>query len=172
MRVLNKPVDDAATAYAAAISGKSNSADRAHLDNLLPDVLANETEFADRCNAVSCHAMSKPIEKGSTSATQLKNLYDDNFARARSTGRPIYDRIMAAAPRSICPLCKLRTVSTLDHFLPKATYPLLAVTPLNLVPCCSDCNKKWALPAQQMRLIRCCIHTSTQQVIAGGCGAL
>src|ERR1035441_650552 len=25
--------------------------------------------------------------------------------------------------------------------LPKAHYPALAVTPLNLVPCCTDCNK-------------------------------
>jgi len=34
-----------------------------------------------------------------------------------------------------------RTVSTLDHYLPKAHYPSLAVTPINLVPACSDCNK-------------------------------
>jgi len=29
----------------------------------------------------------------------------------------------------------------LDHHLPKAHYPALAVTPLNLVPSCGDCNK-------------------------------
>lgn len=28
-----------------------------------------------------------------------------------------------------------------DHHLPKAYYPVLAVTPLNLVPSCKDCNK-------------------------------
>ena len=33
------------------------------------------------------------------------------------------------------------TVATLDHHLPKAQYPALAVTPLNLVPSCTDCNK-------------------------------
>jgi hypothetical protein len=34
-----------------------------------------------------------------------------------------------------------RPVGTLDHFLPKARYPALAVNPSNLVPACSDCNK-------------------------------
>jgi hypothetical protein len=34
-----------------------------------------------------------------------------------------------------------RVVTTLDHYLPKAHYPALAVAPLNLVPACSDCNK-------------------------------
>lgn len=33
------------------------------------------------------------------------------------------------------------TVTTLDHYLPKSIYPLLSISPLNLVPCCSDCNK-------------------------------
>ncbi|WP_419880601.1 hypothetical protein ACN6MY_13185 [Peribacillus sp. B-H-3] len=32
-------------------------------------------------------------------------------------------------------------VSTLDHHLPKAKYPALAVTPINLIPSCYDCNK-------------------------------
>lgn len=32
-------------------------------------------------------------------------------------------------------------VSTLDHHLPKSHYPVLAVTPVNLVPACGDCNK-------------------------------
>ena len=33
------------------------------------------------------------------------------------------------------------TVSTLDHYLPKANHPKLALTPANLVPSCSDCNR-------------------------------
>jgi hypothetical protein len=41
-----------------------------------------------------------------------------------------------------CPFCGHRDVSTLDHCLPKANHPALAVTPINLVPCCKDCNHK------------------------------
>ena len=32
-------------------------------------------------------------------------------------------------------------VKTLDHYLPKSKFPLYAVTPYNLIPACSDCNK-------------------------------
>lgn len=44
-------------------------------------------------------------------------------------------------PQGRCPLCAHRIASTLDHHLPKAHHPALAVVPLNLVPACSDCNK-------------------------------
>jgi hypothetical protein len=53
----------------------------------------------------------------------------------------VYDKLLAVPINGICPLCGLRTVSTLDHHLPKASFPALAVTPINLVPACSDCNR-------------------------------
>ncbi|MOA05803.1 HNH endonuclease [compost metagenome] len=47
---------------------------------------------------------------------------------------------MLVPDNSICPLCGQRDVSTLDHYLPKAKNPSLAVTPINLVPACKECN--------------------------------
>ena len=41
----------------------------------------------------------------------------------------------------VCPLCGHRTVSTIDHYLPKAAFPSLVVVPYNLVPACGVCNK-------------------------------
>ena len=41
-----------------------------------------------------------------------------------------------------CPFCGVGRVSTLDHYLPKTKYPTYAVTPVNLVACCAECNKK------------------------------
>jgi 5-methylcytosine-specific restriction endonuclease McrA len=49
--------------------------------------------------------------------------------------------ILAQAIDSICPLCGTSQVSTLDHYLPKASFPELAVLPRNLVPCCERCNR-------------------------------
>jgi hypothetical protein len=63
------------------------------------------------------------------------------MAKKGAPGRDIYDAIFFSAPQGKCPLCGQRTVSTLDHHLPKAHYPALAVAPLNLVPSCGDCNK-------------------------------
>lgn len=41
-----------------------------------------------------------------------------------------------------CAYCGKGYPKTLDHFLPKAKFPLLSIEPSNLVPCCYDCNTK------------------------------
>lgn len=74
------------------------------------------------------------------SSSELKSVYDEKFAKAAAVGRPYYDLIMAQVERGICPICGVRMVSTLDHYLPKAKVPTLSVTPCNLIPSCRDCN--------------------------------
>ncbi len=39
-----------------------------------------------------------------------------------------------------CPFCHASLAPTIEHSFPKATYPYLTVTPINMVPCCRDCN--------------------------------
>ncbi|MEU1424980.1 HNH endonuclease [Kitasatospora sp. NPDC005751] len=76
-----------------------------------------------------------------TSDDLRTELYTKRMAKPGSPGRHIYDALRQAAPNGICPLCAVGVVSTLDHVMPKAIFPALAVTPLNLVPACGDCNK-------------------------------
>jgi hypothetical protein len=76
------------------------------------------------------------------STGEMVDVYKKRMAKKDAPGRPLYDRLMAAPPHGRCPLCGQRTVSTLDHHLPKSLYPGLAVNPLNLVPACADCNKE------------------------------
>lgn len=78
---------------------------------------------------------------GSVSSAEMSALYKGRLSRQGSRARRFYDRLKTAAPNDICPLCSQRVVKTLDHYLPKASYPTFALTPLNLVPACSDCNK-------------------------------
>lgn len=78
---------------------------------------------------------------GIVTAADMSTLYKGTFSRSGSRNRHFYDRLKLAAPNGICPLCGQRAVKTLDHYLPKAQHPSFAVTPLNLVPACSDCNK-------------------------------
>jgi hypothetical protein len=72
---------------------------------------------------------------------EMEKVYTQRMAKIGAPGRDIYDDIFSAAPQGRCPLCTQRSVTTLDHHLPKARFPSLAVAPLNLVPACSDCNK-------------------------------
>lgn len=58
----------------------------------------------------------------------------------KPNGRVFYDELILSAPQNICPYCTIRMVKTIDHFLPKSEYPSYAITPLNLIPSCRDCN--------------------------------
>lgn len=77
---------------------------------------------------------------GHVSTSEMDRVYENTFVRSRKT-RHIYDSIKKRPENDICPLCGQRTVFTLDHYLPKSTHPVLAITPVNLVPACGECNK-------------------------------
>ena len=77
---------------------------------------------------------------GSLTKKNLIDLYDAYMVGASGASRKVYDDILVAAGGQ-CPFCGgLGQVCTLDHYLPKANFPLYSVLPLNLVPCCRDCN--------------------------------
>lgn len=42
----------------------------------------------------------------------------------------------------LCPFCTINNVNTFDHFIPKNTFAELSDHPINLIPCCSECNSK------------------------------
>ncbi|MBJ7570898.1 hypothetical protein JG789_06730 [Bacillus halotolerans] len=60
---------------------------------------------------------------------------------SQKIGRKVYESILSNTTHNLCPYCSHRDVKTVDHYLPKAKYISYAITPLNLLPCCSDCNK-------------------------------
>lgn len=66
--------------------------------------------------------------------------YGAHLSKKGTKARDIYDRIRSLA-EGTCPLCRTRQVSALDHFLPKDSFPGLALQPSNLVPICDACNE-------------------------------
>lgn len=72
--------------------------------------------------------------------SDLLRLYDNYFAKKTKPGRIIYDNLMAIADEK-CPFCGgIGRPKNLDHYLPKTHYPQFSILPINLVPCCRDCN--------------------------------
>lgn len=71
-----------------------------------------------------------------------KDLLSETYEKALrgGGGRKLYDAIRAAAPFG-CTICGVGQASELDHHASKTVFPLLALTPLNLVPACGPCNK-------------------------------
>lgn len=71
---------------------------------------------------------------------EMKWVYRTRFARKGTPGKAIYEAVMAGAKNGHCPYCADAIAANLDHFLPQAHCPALAVNPANLVPACRDCN--------------------------------
>lgn len=78
---------------------------------------------------------------GEISKNEFEKIYTQKFTNKNHECRKYYDDILMLANHGMCPYCSQNLVSTIDHFLPRSKYLPLSVTPSNLVPCCSDCNK-------------------------------
>ncbi|MFE2091590.1 hypothetical protein [Streptomyces sp. NPDC059460] len=82
------------------------------------------SEFGGQC---------KDEDKDRLTATYAKALVGGG-------GRKLYDALKAAAIYG-CTICGVAKPETIDHHAPKDVFPLLALTPLNLVPACGPCNQ-------------------------------
>lgn len=76
------------------------------------------------------------------SASELQYLYTGRLVGSSGDARRIYDKILANAELGLCSYCIFNSADSLDHFVPKSVVPGLAIEPWNLVPSCTDCNRK------------------------------
>ncbi|MFA5964226.1 MAG: LITAF-like zinc ribbon domain-containing protein [Sphingomonas sp.] len=136
-----KPVITALEAFDTCRAGISTPELAQRLEEIREDIAEAEAEF-DAAATLADLLQIAPADDvaGIVTAKEMEKLYDRHMARSKARGRPIYDKLMIAAPHDQCPFCGHRNVSTLDHTLPKAQHPTLAVTPICLIPCCKDCN--------------------------------
>lgn len=142
MKSLNKPTYDSKGTFSTCISIVRDANLRARLIACENLIVQAETEFESKITTGNIHTISKEkIVNGNVSTEDLEKVYTQRMAKKGVPGRAIYDKLISAPKLGICPLCSHRLVETLDHYLPKSDFPRLAVTPINLVPSCSTCNK-------------------------------
>lgn len=142
MKKLSKPNDTALDVFTACI-------DRIRDDNLKKRLIACSQEIQDSAVEFDLKVLNAqlhtilPKDNVATVVTvnEMKSVYTNRMAKKLAPGRIYYDRLMSLPDHGRCPLCSQRVVSTLDHHLPKAHFPSLAVSPFNLIPACQDCNK-------------------------------
>jgi len=144
MWTIPKPELTARDTFDICIEGISVAETKLRLEGLRGLIENAEQAFDQRAAATELHLIAEANviagEDGDVSAKEMEQLYDRHMARQKSRGRDTYDKIMMTAAHGQCPFCGHLPVSTLDHSLPKARHPALAVTPFNLIPCCKDCN--------------------------------
>lgn len=137
---IEKPTIGALETFDACIEPVRKGDLKDRLNAIRLEIDAGQATFEQAATTSSLFRIEASNHVGSVTAKEMEKLYDRHMARNGSRGRATYDKIMIGAAHDICPFCGHRTVSTLDHTLPKAEHPLFAVTPINLVPCCKDCN--------------------------------
>lgn len=142
MKHVLRPPHSARETYLTSISRVRNKTQKNNLESIEGLVTLAANDYSILATVPSLHTTIPMAMVGVVSKDELVNNYDNRFAKKGSPGRYIYDELKSLPDGDICPYCNHRDISTLDHFLPKTIYPILAVTPDNLIGVCSDCNKK------------------------------
>lgn len=139
---LDRPLLDAKDVFGTCISRIRDQDLKQRMVDVTDDIVDASEEFDDAAAHNRLHQIARQaVVGGLVTQAEMEAVYTNRMAKKGAPGRDAYDTLFTSAPQGKCPLCGHRTVSTLDHHLPKAHYPALAVTPLNLVPACGDCNK-------------------------------
>lgn len=121
--------------------------DRATYHNNRGHIEQAAVDYQSASATVSWYALPRALRgvphqvvAGTLTKAQLTSLYTDRMVASSGEARRVYDDIQVAAD-GCCPLCGgAGHVFTIDHYLPKSSFPLYSVLPSNLVPCCRDCN--------------------------------
>lgn len=142
MKRLQPPTFTATEAVETCASGITIAERATVLRHALPVIEAAEQEYHALGTAGELYQMAPSDEVTHLLDSALMSvIYKNHFVRSGSPSRQLYEQIRMAPEFGICPLCGQRIVSTVDHYLPQSQYPKLTLTPINLVPACSDCNK-------------------------------
>jgi hypothetical protein len=143
MKRLNPPAFAAVQAVEACASGITIAERATALRLALPAIEAAEQEYQTLGAAGEFYRIVETDEVTPLlNADLMSVIYNRHFVRAKSPSRHLYVQIRMAPEHGICPLCGQRIVATVDHYLPQTCHPKLTLTPINLVPACSDCNKR------------------------------
>lgn len=140
-----------AIGYVDVISGCVNSIEslelRGRLNEITLELVGASADYLDKAGRSVLHEVAifegddDEVVLKRVTKKELKNLYTSHMVPSGKPARTFYDRIKLSAELGICPFCGFGHVNTLDHFLPKSKFPLISILPINLVPCCADCNK-------------------------------
>jgi hypothetical protein len=138
---VNRPARTAEEAFSTSISRVRNPGTKLSLQNISPQISTAAAAYSTTAMHRALHTFPAAPNVGAVPGDELVKTYTQRFAGKKGPGRHIYDEIKSLPKGDRCPYCDQRDVSTLDHVLPKAHYPILAVTPDNLVGSCGECNK-------------------------------
>lgn len=138
---IKKPVFSVRDVFKACISSVKSEKLKSALTKCKKKLMAEELDFDIKGRAALFYRIKRStVIFGGIGKKAMTTVYDYRM-RQTPAGYIYYNKLKIAAPFGKCPICSIRGADSLDHYLPKAEYPALAITPLNLIPSCIQCNK-------------------------------
>lgn len=115
---------------------------KSRIENVKQTIITNSQRYDSLAESGELYTIEEHNTVDSIATKEdMEALYTQKFVPNGQPNREYYDKIKLLAPHNRCPYCGQNIVKTLDHYLPKSKYVTFTVTPYNLVPSCSDCNK-------------------------------
>ena len=153
MKKIVAPTCCASELFDECVQGISNTSIRNRLTAQKELIANSNADYAARsldqtwCQlAKAVHGHSEQVIVGDLTKGELVDLYETGMVKSKGGARKKYDQIKLLA-RDECPYCggcgefvDEEGIGTLDHFLPKARFPVFSILPANLVPACATCN--------------------------------
>lgn len=147
MRAIIAPNEDPKLVYQACVNSIRDKDLRDRLNILTDDICISAEDYKQKAIAKQLYTIlpnnckNEEIALGQVTKEELINVYTTHMVgSAKPARQAYYDLLLSRALSGKCPFCGFGQVWTLDHYLPKTTYPQLSVVPSNLVPSCRDCN--------------------------------
>ena len=168
MRKIPKPNLVADEVFLTCTSAIADVELKSKLEQLSASIENNAFEYENKAKIADLYTIP-PILKTDKFVTQnvtkeeLEDLYTKQMVPQSKPARKIYDELRSSAPYNKCPFCGFGQVNTLDHYLPKAKYPLYSVFPENLIPSCSVCNHGKSTSSAQSKEEQC-LHTYFEEL--------
>ena len=142
MRKINQPELTAADVFSTCISKVRNKDLKERFQAVIPHITSAEEDYRKLATKSKLYTYRDELcSKTNVTLKEMKAVYTQRMANSGGPGYETYNILKRGAFNRTCPICGQRKVSTLDHYLPKASYPSLVVTPINLIPACYDCNR-------------------------------
>lgn len=128
--------------FSACIKGKKEREFTAEEKRLNRFLRGAHKVFKVHCDYQIYHAYKDEAALYGWNEKSLESIYENKLRRKKSAGRFYYEKIRGMTADGKCQICLYGSVESLDHYLPKESYPSLAISAHNLIPCCLSCNGK------------------------------
>lgn len=137
---LAHPECDVESVFDQCISKVRGIQKLARLRAIRPIIKNDADRYQNLATSHNLHRFPPTGKVGDMEGHEVVNIYTNQMSKKGSAGRIIYDKLLAKA-KGVCPVCAHGRPDSLDHYLPKTEFPSLCITPSNLIPCCSYCNR-------------------------------